>query len=197
VSVVARQSVTLDRLCDGRLRLGVGLGAPDDEFTRFGESADPKHRAKLLDESLDAMQLLWSGESVSYRGDLVVLDDVEFRPTPVNGRIPIWVAGGWPGGAPFRRAARFDGVWPVARAGGYLTVDEFVECIAEVQRLRDTDDPFDACFVDRSAGADDSEATHKIGRLVGGGMTWWIDSLDDPTVPFEQHRDRVLAGPPS
>ncbi len=120
VSVVARQSVTLDRLCDGRLRLGVGLGAPDDEFTRFGESADPKRRAQLLDESLEALQLLWSGAAVSYRGDLVTLDDVEFRPTPVNGRIPIWVAGGWPGGAPFRRAARFDGVWPVAKVGGYL-----------------------------------------------------------------------------
>ena len=82
------------------------------------------------------------------------------------------------------------------RAGGYLSVDEFVECIAEVQRLRDTDDPFDACFVDRSAGADDAEVADKIGRLVDGGMTWWIESLDDPNVPFEQHRDRVVAGPP-
>jgi alkanesulfonate monooxygenase SsuD/methylene tetrahydromethanopterin reductase-like flavin-dependent oxidoreductase (luciferase family) len=197
VSVVARQSVTLDRLCDGRLRLGVGLGAPDDEFTRFGESADPGHRAQLLDESLDALQLLWSGAAVSYRGNLVTVDDVEFRPTPVNGRIPIWVAGGWPGRAPFRRAARFDGVWPVAKAGGSLTVDDFVECLAEVRRLRDTDGPFDACFVDRSPTVGDSETTDKIGRLTGGGMTWWIDSLDDPTVPFERHRDRVLAGPPS
>jgi alkanesulfonate monooxygenase SsuD/methylene tetrahydromethanopterin reductase-like flavin-dependent oxidoreductase (luciferase family) len=196
VSVVARQSVTLDRLCHGRLRLGVGLGAPDDEFTRFGESADPKHRAQLLDESLDALQLLWSGTAVSYHGELVTLDDVEFRPTPVNGRIPIWVAGGWPGGAPFRRAARFDGVWPVAKAGGYLTVDEFVACVAEVRRRRDVDDPFDACFVDRSPAVGDSATTDEIGRLVGGGMTWWIESLDDPTVPFEQHRDRVLAGPP-
>jgi alkanesulfonate monooxygenase SsuD/methylene tetrahydromethanopterin reductase-like flavin-dependent oxidoreductase (luciferase family) len=42
VSVVARQSVTLDRLSGGRLRLGVGLGAPDDEFTRFGEDADAR-----------------------------------------------------------------------------------------------------------------------------------------------------------
>ena len=68
VSVIARQTATLDRLAAGRLRLGVGLGAPDDEFTRFGEDADPKRRAQILDESLDALQLLWSGESVSYRG---------------------------------------------------------------------------------------------------------------------------------
>lgn len=196
VSVVARQSVTLDRLAGGRLRLGVGLGAPDDEFTRFGEDADPKLRAQILDESLDALQLLWSGDEVSYRGQHVVIDDVEFRPTPENGHIPIWVAGGWPGGAPFRRAARFDGVWPVAKVGGYLTVDEFTECVSTVRDLRDSDAPFDACFVDRSPAGGDAATSDKLGRLVDGGMTWWIDSLDDPTVPFEHHLARVHAGPP-
>jgi alkanesulfonate monooxygenase SsuD/methylene tetrahydromethanopterin reductase-like flavin-dependent oxidoreductase (luciferase family) len=116
----------------------VGLGAPDDEFTRFGEDADPKRRALILDESLEALQLLWSGDAVTYRGEVVVIDDVEFQPTPVHGRIPIWVAGGWPGGAPFRRAARFDGVWPVAKAGGYLTVEEFVDCVETVRSLAAT-----------------------------------------------------------
>jgi alkanesulfonate monooxygenase SsuD/methylene tetrahydromethanopterin reductase-like flavin-dependent oxidoreductase (luciferase family) len=198
VSVVARQSVTLDRLAGGRLRLGVGLGAPDDEFTRFGEDADPKRRALILDESLEALQLLWSGDAVTYRGEVVVIDDVEFQPTPVHGRIPIWVAGGWPGGAPFRRAARFDGVWPVAKAGGYLTVEEFVDCVATVRSLRGDDDgPFDTCFVDRSPAGGDAETTDKLGRLADGGMTWWIDSLDDPATPFEHHLARVLAGPPT
>ena len=197
VSVVARQSVTLDRLADGRLRLGVGLGAPDDEFTRFGEDAGPKRRAQILDESLEALQLLWSGETVSFRGEHVVLDDVEFTPTPVNGRIPIWVAGGWPGGAPFRRAARFDGVWPVAKAGGYLSVDAFVECVEAVRSLRVSDQPFDACFIDRSPAGGDARTSDKLGRLTAGGMTWWVDSLDDPSVPFEHHLARVHAGPPA
>lgn len=196
VSVVARQSVTLDRLAEGRLRLGVGLGAPDDEFTRFGEDADPKRRAQILDESLDALQLLWSGDAVSYQGEHVVIDDVEFRPTPVHGRIPIWVAGGWPGGAPFRRAARFDGVWPVAKAGGYLSVDDFIECVTTVRSFHDNDEPFDACFIDRSPAGGNPETSDKIARLAEGGMTWWIDSLDDPTIPFEQHLARVHAGPP-
>jgi alkanesulfonate monooxygenase SsuD/methylene tetrahydromethanopterin reductase-like flavin-dependent oxidoreductase (luciferase family) len=197
ISVVARETVTLDHLSNGRLRLGVGLGAPDDEFTRFGESADPKRRAQILDESLAALQLLWSGEEVSYRGEHVVLDGVEFRPTPVRGRIPIWVAGGWPGGAPFRRAARFDGVWPVAKAGGYLSVDDFIECADTVQSLRADEGPFDACFIDRSPAGGDAATSDKIGRLASGGMTWWIDSLDDPSVPFEHHLDRVHAGPPT
>ncbi len=200
VSVVARQTVTLDLLSNGRLRFGVGLGAPDDEFTRFGEDADPRRRARILDESLDALVELWSGEPVTFRGEHVTVDDVEFRPTPVSGRIPIWVAGGWPGGAPFRRAARFDGVWPVATAGGYLSVDEFADCVAAVRSHRaqaGIDATFDACFVDRSPAQPDAETDDKIGRLSHVGMTWWIDSLDDPTIPFDAHRERVLAGPPT
>ena len=200
VSVVARQTVTLDLLSRGRLRFGVGLGAPDDEFTRFGEDAEPRRRARILDESLDALVQLWSGEPVTFRGEHVTVDDVEFRPTPVHGRVPIWVAGGWPGDAPFRRAARFDGVWPVASAGGYLSVDEFADCVAAVRGHRSAaaiDRPFDACFVDRSSSPAHTETHDKIARLADVGMTWWIDSLDDPAVPFEQHRRRVLAGPPT
>ena len=200
VSVVARQTVTLDLLSHGRLRLGVGLGAPDDEFTRFGEDADARRRARILDESLDALVQLWSGEPVTFRGEHVTIDDVEFRPAPVNGHVPIWVAGGWPGSAPFRRAARFDGVWPVAKAGGYLGVDEFADCVAAVHGHRSRaglDGTFDACFIDRSPAQPDAETADRIGQLSQVGMTWWIDSLDDPTVPFEAHRARVLAGPPT
>jgi alkanesulfonate monooxygenase SsuD/methylene tetrahydromethanopterin reductase-like flavin-dependent oxidoreductase (luciferase family) len=199
VSVVARQTVTLDLLSHGRLRFGVGLGAPDDEFTRFGEDADARLRAQILDESLDALTMLWSGEPVTFRGAHVTIDDVQFLPTPTNGRIPIWVAGGWPGTAPFRRAARFDGVWPVAKAGGYLSVEEFAECVTAVRGFRSdaAECSFDACFIDRSPAVTDAETADKVARLADVGMTWWIDSLDDPTVPFDQHRARVLAGPPT
>jgi alkanesulfonate monooxygenase SsuD/methylene tetrahydromethanopterin reductase-like flavin-dependent oxidoreductase (luciferase family) len=201
VSVVARQSVTLDRLSDGRLRLGVGLGAPDDEFTRFGEDADARQRARKLDESLEALEQLWSGDTVTFRGEHVVADGVRFVPTPVAGRIPIWVAGGWPGGAPFRRAARFDGVWPISTERRALRLEEFADCVATVRRHRESlgrgDDPFDACYVDRSPAGPDGPTVERIGRLTAAGMTWWIDSLDDPTIPFERHRERVLAGPPT
>jgi alkanesulfonate monooxygenase SsuD/methylene tetrahydromethanopterin reductase-like flavin-dependent oxidoreductase (luciferase family) len=197
ISVVARQTVTLDALCGGRLRFGVGLGAPDDEFTRFGEDADPRRRARILDESLDALERLWTGEPVTYRGEHVVIDDVEFLPRPVHGRVPIWVAGGWPGGPPFRRAARYDGVWPVAAGGGYLSIDDFAACVATVGEHRADDEaPFDACYTNRSPSADDEETIDRIARLTDAGMTWWIESLDVADVAFETHRARVLAGPP-
>ena len=198
VSVVARETATLDVLSNGRLRFGVGLGAPDDEFTRFGEDADPRLRAQILDESLDALELLWSGDPATYRGEHVTVDDVQFLPRPVNGRVPVWVAGAWPGGAPFRRAARFDGVWPIPKNTAQLSVAEFVDCVTFVAGHRAPDaGPLDACFVGRSASGSNDEHDDTIGRLVEGGMTWWIDSLDDPSIPFEQHLDRVRGGPPS
>lgn len=200
VSNVARQTATLDVLSGGRLRLGVGLGAPDEEFTRFGEDADPVVRARRLDESLEALELLWTGERVDYHGDHVVADGVRFTPRPVNGRVPIWGAGTWPGGAPFRRAAGLDGIWPYAPAAQHLDVDAFVACIHQVERHRSelgrSGEPFDACFVDRSTGPGDTRVTEQIEPLVAGGMTWWIESLDVASVPFERHLERVGAGPP-
>jgi alkanesulfonate monooxygenase SsuD/methylene tetrahydromethanopterin reductase-like flavin-dependent oxidoreductase (luciferase family) len=108
---LAREIATLDRLCGGRMILGVGLGAPiDNEYGRFGEPTNPKVLAGLLDEGLAAITLLWSGEPVSFHGRYVTVEDVIMRPTPVQRpRVPIWVGGDWPHKAPARRAARWDG----------------------------------------------------------------------------------------
>lgn len=199
MSVVARQTTTLDLLSNGRLRLGVGLGSPPDEFTRFGEEGDDRHRAQVLDESLELLELLWSGEQVNYAGRHLVADDVQFLPRPLHGRVPIWVGGRWPGGAPFRRAARFDGVWPSPPVGGTLSLDDFADCVRTVGQHRAAlgrTGPFDTCFRSRSTGPDDEQALDRVGRLIDHGLTWWIEHLDVPDESFEQHRDRVLAGPP-
>jgi alkanesulfonate monooxygenase SsuD/methylene tetrahydromethanopterin reductase-like flavin-dependent oxidoreductase (luciferase family) len=102
---LARETVTLDRLSGGRLVLGVGLG-PDTtgEFdpARFGEQGDPRERARLLDEGLEALRGYWGGG---------------FEPRPVHGRIPVWVAARYPNRRPLRRAARHDGVFPIDLPG--------------------------------------------------------------------------------
>ena len=100
VHKLARETVTLDHLSEGRLTLGVGLGSSrNNELEPFGEVLDARERARLLDQGLDSLNAFWGGE---------------FEPLPVQRpRIPVWVAGVWPNRRPLRRAARWDGLFPI------------------------------------------------------------------------------------
>lgn len=112
--VVARQSVGIDQLSGGRFILGVGLGLDRSgrELSAFGEELDDRRRAAMLDEALLVVDSLWSGETVSHRGDHYQVDDAAFQPGPVaTPRPPIWVAGRWPYRRPLRRAAQWDGLF--------------------------------------------------------------------------------------
>ena len=95
---LGQEIATLDRLSGGRMILGVGLGAPiENEYARFGEPTDLKGLAGMLDEGLEVMTLLWSGEPVTFHGKHFKVDDVIMRPRPLqHPRVPIWVGGDWP-----------------------------------------------------------------------------------------------------
>jgi alkanesulfonate monooxygenase SsuD/methylene tetrahydromethanopterin reductase-like flavin-dependent oxidoreductase (luciferase family) len=110
--VIARQLVALDQLSDGRMILGAGLGLDSSggEFSRFGEELDLKVRAARYDEALTLLLQLLSGAPVDHRGVYFRATDVTFLPTPVHGRLPVWVAGRWPNRRPLQRAARYDGL---------------------------------------------------------------------------------------
>ncbi len=108
---LAREAITLDHLSHGRLILGVGLGDAQDRH--FGEVADVKQRARMLDEGLDLLAGLMSGRPFSYQGTHYQVGDVTFWPAPVQKpRVPIWLGGFWPRKAPALRAARWDGFCP-------------------------------------------------------------------------------------
>ena len=82
---LARETVTLDRLSNGRLTLGVGLGDRVQwDFGFFHEETDAKVRAKRLDEGLDILNGLWSGVPFSYHGERYQIDRMTFQPTPIQ-----------------------------------------------------------------------------------------------------------------
>jgi alkanesulfonate monooxygenase SsuD/methylene tetrahydromethanopterin reductase-like flavin-dependent oxidoreductase (luciferase family) len=112
---LARQTTTLDRLSGGRLVCGAGLGFTlAAEFGTWGEPVAPKVVARRLDEGLEVLAGLWSGQRVGFRGEQVTALDVTFQPTPVQRpRPPVWIGCDWPARRPLRRAARWDGVVPM------------------------------------------------------------------------------------
>ncbi|GAB3663879.1 hypothetical protein GCM10027589_27660 [Actinocorallia lasiicapitis] len=119
--LVARQTAALDHLSNGRLVLGVGLGGDDHgELARFGEVTDPRIRAAMLDESLDLLCQMWSGEPVDHHGPHFRAEGgLRFLPRPIQRpRIPVWVAAQTIHQGPLRRAARFDGLCPETTPDG-------------------------------------------------------------------------------
>jgi alkanesulfonate monooxygenase SsuD/methylene tetrahydromethanopterin reductase-like flavin-dependent oxidoreductase (luciferase family) len=198
---LARETVTLDRLSGGRLVLGVGLGEPpEDEYGSFGEPTDPVVRAAMLDEGLEVLTRLWSGEAVSFQGRHYQVDQVAFQPTPVQQpRIPIWVAGAWPRRGPLRRAARFDGSFPlkVDHRGEIVLLepDELRQLLAVVRASRDPAAPFEV-MLGGTTPDDPAAARAVIEPLAEAGLTWWSESVDPRQTDLDTFRRRVRKGPP-
>ncbi|CAA9544090.1 MAG: putative monooxygenase [uncultured Thermomicrobiales bacterium] len=197
---LARETASLDHLSGGRLILGVGLGhPPEDEFAQFGEDPDAKVRAKKLDEGLDVLVGLWSGEPFNYQGEYYQIHSTTFRPRPIQlPRIPVWVAGYLPHKAPFRRAARWDGVCP----GGWwddtpMTPDDLRALLGEIRGFRTSDGPFDVTYSGVTPGNDRSRASAIVAPWAAAGITWWIEGFSPQRGTLVETRARVRQGPPS
>jgi len=190
---VAREAVTLDHLSQGRLVLGVGLGIDFwREYGAFrGEAGDDVTRAEMLDDAIEILTGLWSGEEVTYQGSRSGVDRVRFLPPPrQQPRIPLWCGALWPLRAgPTRRAARCDGIVPF-RPGGVLTPDNVREVRKEIARHRpqaDTaDDAFEVgVFAPRSRAAE----------LEDAGATWLLEAFA-PDESLTSVRRTIAEGPP-
>jgi alkanesulfonate monooxygenase SsuD/methylene tetrahydromethanopterin reductase-like flavin-dependent oxidoreductase (luciferase family) len=190
---LARETMTLDRLSNGRLVLPVGLGALDDAgFENVGEPTDTRTRAELLDESLEILEGLWSGKPFAYSGRHFRFGPMTFAPRPVQEpRIPIWVVGAWPHERSMRRVLRFDGIFTQTDR------PEDLRAIAEYVALERTPKPGDHPFEIIAQGRtklDRAAAAAVVRPFAEAGATWWIDGNWGATV--ESLRRRIQAGPP-
>ena len=187
---VARETATLDRLSNGRLTLGVGLGSDrfGSEYSITGEELDERKRARMLDEALEILQAAWSGELVEHRGEHYTVDSMRFLPRPVQRPgVPIWVAGFYGKPRPLRRAARYQGFFPL----NLEHPDQLAEIAGALATLR------------REAGRD-SDAYDIVASLPPGtdpapygaaGATWWVTQSPAERAMVDRVRGVLREGP--
>ncbi len=188
---VARETVTLDRLSGGRLTLGVGLGSDEfgSEYSITGEELDAKRRAGMLDEGLAILTAAWSGEPVQHQGEYYTVDGMRFLPRPVQlPGVPIWVAGFYGKPKPLRRAARYQGFFPV----NLEHPDQLAEIVAALTTLR------------RQADRDPAESFDVVAALPphadsapyrAAGATWYVVDFPGDAVSIDLVRDVIRSGP--
>jgi probable F420-dependent oxidoreductase len=200
---LAREAVTLDHLSGGRLTLGVGIGDPADiSFTAFGERADAGTRAGRVDEALQVLAGLWTGQPFAYEGRHFRVGEVACLPRPVQEpRIPIWIGGGYPNAGSLRRAARWDGacLYRATAAGSSedsgrpLTPDELRELRRLVEDHGADLTRFDIVAGGPPRGPDWDRERETIRASAEAGATWFSEWI--PPGDPESMRASIARGP--
>jgi hypothetical protein len=202
---LARETVTLDHLSSGRLILPVGLGETSDGgFSKVGEELDRKKRAQMLDESLDILNGLWSGQPFSYDGEHYHIQEMTFLPTPVQSpRIPIWVVGAWQRKKSMERVLQYDGVIPAKMQddGSFaeMTPADIAAMKSYIDGNRSLNTPFDIVIEGETPGDDRERAAAIVRPLAEAGVTWWLEavwSTVETKGGVEGMRERIKQGPP-
>jgi alkanesulfonate monooxygenase SsuD/methylene tetrahydromethanopterin reductase-like flavin-dependent oxidoreductase (luciferase family) len=151
-------------------------------------------RAERLDEALAILAGLWSGEPFSFAGKHHRVDETVFLPRPFQRpRPPVWIAGRWPARPAFRRAARWDGMFPIFANVGHAEMPAPLlldEAVAYVRAQRSADaGPFDVVLEGQTPGPG-SGVPERYEPL-----TWWVEKLGWFRGSVEDTRRRIALGP--
>ena len=185
--VLAHEVATVAALSGGRIVFGAGLGGVAAEFSAFGDTDDAKVRAERLDEGLEVLRRLWSGDRVTHSGPHFSVHDVALAPAP--GHVPVWIGGR--SAATLRRAARWDGWIADSAAPDSMTMGpEEVAASAAVIRSHRGGAPFEIAVI----GYYEPEL---LDAYAAAGATWWLESIHDLRGPLAEMLAVVEAGPPT
>ncbi len=136
---LAKTAATLDVLSRGRLILGVGVGAIEQEMHAMGTPF--KERGAFTDEAITVMRALWSQEQPTFAGRYSRFAGMPFSPKPLQQpSIPVVIGG--VSRAAIRRAARIGDGWqplglsPEALAQGMASLrEEALACGRDVSKI--------------------------------------------------------------
>ena len=90
-ALVAKQAAEVDVLSGGRLRLGVGVGWNEVEYT--GLDKDFSDRGARSEEQIALLRALWTSPVITFDGQWERIDAAGINPLPVQQPIPIWIGG--------------------------------------------------------------------------------------------------------
>ena len=194
---LARETVTLDQLSNGRLIFGAGLGAAEHDggFHKVGEAMDLKIRAERLDEGLAILAGLWSGKPFTFDGEHYSVQGMTMLPTPAQApRIPVWIPGVWSKERSMQRALRWDGIIPQKhKSMERLTPAEVRELKRFVDEHRSEPTPFDIVVGGMTPGGNRKRAVMTVRAFAEAGATWWLESQ---MTSWDKLRKRIQQGPP-
>lgn len=134
-ALFAKQAATLDVLSGGRLRLGIGLGSNQVEYTALGENFH--NRGRRSEEQVELLRRLWTEPLVDFEGSWHRIPDAGLNPLPLQRPIPIWFGGH--ADAMLRRMARLgDGWMPTYRkaSDAQSSLEQLERYLAEAGRNR-------------------------------------------------------------
>jgi F420-dependent oxidoreductase-like protein len=171
-SVLAAQAVTVDHASHGRLELAVGAAWFDPEHQALGIDFPPTgERFDLLEDALEIMTRLFTGERVSYDGRRLRLADAQMRPTPVQEpRPPIWIGGSGPKRT-MPIVARWADMWHT-----FASPASYPEQSARLDRLAE-DAGRDPAAIGRAASLSLSSPVDDVRREVDAWRDAGIDYL--------------------
>ncbi len=212
---LSREAVSVDQLSNGRVILGVGIGSGrPHEYEFVDEETSAKVRGEMLDEALELLIKLWSGDYFKHEGEHYPMrgsmgengEEIRHLPTPVNGHIPIWVGGNWPHRKPFRRAAKWQGAAPIMvdlPRDQMMPVDAIRDVVDFVNEHRDDSSPFEVVVSGISNHLTREESASLVAAYEEVGATWWLEKLDpwafggdENDWPVERIVEVVRQGPP-
>ncbi len=164
---LAKVAADIDVISNGRVEMGIGAGWYEHEYLGYGyEFPKPSVRIGQLEEGVEIMRRMWAEDEVRYDGRYYQLEGAISRPKPIQGTIPIWVAGGGEK-LTLRVAARFADYTNFG-----WTVDEFVhksEVLAGHTSAidRDYDEIVRSSLFTILVAETETDVQAKIGEYVG------------------------------
>jgi probable F420-dependent oxidoreductase len=175
-ALVAKQLAEVDLLSGGRVRLGVGLGTSESEYTGLG--ADFHTRGRRLEEQVAVMRALWTQTQVTFKGKWHQLDGVGIAPLPSQRPIPVWAGGS--SEPAVKRIARFADGW----IPGAWTPEAAAEAIP----------PFVAAV--KAAGRDPGDVAIQCRlRILNGTPESWVKARDGFEAAGATHLGIVINAP--